>query len=89
MDWQEDEEIAVVGFVCHVCEMYHIQGTSKQHCRLLAVLCGNFHDRQRGEEKLWPSPSYPIPELVSSGRLEVSVLLWCKNWIFVVVHLLC
>jgi len=69
--------------------MYHIQGTPKQHCSLLAVLCGNCHERQRGEEKLRPSPSsYPIPELVSSGRLEVSVLLWCKDWIFVVVHLL-
>lgn len=55
--------------------MYHIQGTSKQHCSLLAVLCGNFHERPKGEEI--PRSSYPIPELVSSGRLEVSVFLWC------------
>lgn len=56
--------------------MYHIQGTSKQHCSLLAVLCGDFHERQAGEEKPQPSSSsYPFPELVSSGRLEIQTLV--------------
>lgn len=58
--------------------MYHIQGTSKQHCSLLAVLCGSFHERQRGEDKpeqSSSSSSYPFPELVSSGRLEIQTLI--------------
>lgn len=65
--------------------MYHVQGSSKQHCSLLAVLCGNLHERQRGEAtgKFRPrQSSYPIPELVSSGRLEVNVYRKCKDWIF-------
>ncbi|TXG61715.1 hypothetical protein EZV62_013078 [Acer yangbiense] len=45
--------------------MFHTQGSSRNHCSLLAVFCGNFTD---------DNPKYPLPELTSSGRLEVQVL---------------
>ncbi|XP_072992047.1 AT-rich interactive domain-containing protein 4-like isoform X1 [Typha latifolia] len=53
--------------------MLQTQGFARQNCRLLAVLCGKFVDRRRQELK--QCPSYPFPELVSSGRLEVHVLV--------------
>lgn len=50
--------------------MSHLQVFVKQQCTLLAVLCGK--SRQKLETGL--GPSYPFPELVSSGRLEVHTL---------------
>lgn len=46
------------------------QGYGRENCILLAVLCGQFADRRRGDAK--NRPQYPFPELVSSGRLEVT-----------------
>ncbi|XP_020104023.1 AT-rich interactive domain-containing protein 4-like [Ananas comosus] len=54
--------------------MIQAQGFGRRNCRLLAVLCGKFADKRReGPEQC--SSSYPFPELISSGRLEVHVLL--------------
>ncbi|XP_009391205.2 AT-rich interactive domain-containing protein 4-like isoform X2 [Musa acuminata AAA Group] len=49
------------------------QGYGRENCILLAVLCGQFADRRRGDAK--NRPQYPFPELVSSGRLEVQTLI--------------
>ncbi|XP_034924851.1 AT-rich interactive domain-containing protein 4 [Populus alba] len=52
--------------------MFHAQGPLRNHCTLLAVLCG-----KSGEQKLPLSddkPRYPLPELASTGRLDVQVL---------------
>ena len=49
--------------------MFHAQGPLRNHCTLLAVLCG-----KSGEQKLPLSddkPRYPLPELASTGRLDV------------------
>ncbi|KAJ6825483.1 AT-rich interactive domain-containing protein 4 [Iris pallida] len=46
------------------------QNSSKQHCSLLAVLCG----RESGDRKNGDSP-YSFLELVSSGRLEIQTLV--------------
>lgn len=49
--------------------MFNPQGASKHTCSLLAVTCGkNFEDKKDAAED---KPRYPLPELVSSGRLEV------------------
>ncbi|XP_077240893.1 ARID/BRIGHT DNA-binding domain-containing protein [Tasmannia lanceolata] len=53
--------------------MYHAQVPPKQPCSLLAVYGGKIADKQKqdlGEFR----PLYPLPELVSSGRLEVQTL---------------
>ncbi|KAF8769399.1 hypothetical protein HU200_006590 [Digitaria exilis] len=57
--------------------MSQIQSGSWQNCVLLAVRCGKFAEKQQTPASLSPEPkrvrpSYPFPELVSSGRLEVS-----------------
>ncbi|XP_062195357.1 AT-rich interactive domain-containing protein 4-like [Phragmites australis] len=60
--------------------MSQIQSTSPQNCTLLAVLCGKFAEKQRTPARLSPEGkrvrlSYPVPELCSSGRLEVHTLI--------------
>nr|CAB3483130.1 unnamed protein product [Digitaria exilis] len=55
--------------------MSQIQSGSWQNCVLLAVRCGKFAEKQQTPASLSPEPkrvrpSYPFPELVSSGRLE-------------------
>ncbi|KAL0909685.1 hypothetical protein M5K25_020573 [Dendrobium thyrsiflorum] len=52
--------------------MSHLQGFVKQHCTLLAVLCGKVAGRQKAETRR--RATYPFPELVSAGRLEVHTL---------------
>lgn len=56
--------------------MSQIQSFSRQNCVLLAVLCGKHAEKRAqarsGPEAKWLRPSYPFPELSSSGRLEVS-----------------
>ncbi|KQJ90354.1 AT-rich interactive domain-containing protein 4 [Brachypodium distachyon] len=59
--------------------MSQIQSLSRQSCVLLAVLCGKHADKRllqgrSGPEAKRPRPSYPFPELGSSGRLEVHTL---------------
>lgn len=55
--------------------MFQTQGSSRNHCRLLAVLCGNVSEHKQKLEAVADSrPKYPFPELASSGRLEVQVL---------------
>ncbi|CAO2169277.1 unnamed protein product [Urochloa humidicola] len=60
--------------------MSQIQSTSRQNCVLLAVLCGKLAEKQQKPARLAPElkrvrPSYPFPELISSGRLEVHTLI--------------
>jgi hypothetical protein len=56
--------------------MSQIQSFSRQNCVLLAVLCGKHAEKRAqarsGLEAKRLRPSYPFPELSSSGRLEVS-----------------
>ncbi|GAA0145868.1 hypothetical protein LIER_05954 [Lithospermum erythrorhizon] len=55
--------------------MFHVQESSKQTCSLLAVLSGcNAEYKPQKQEVAEDKPSYPFPEIVSSGRLEVQVL---------------
>ncbi|KAG2584264.1 hypothetical protein PVAP13_6KG286806 [Panicum virgatum] len=60
--------------------MSQIQSTSRQNCVILAVRCGRFAEKQQTPARLAPEPkrvcpSYPFPELVSCGRLEVHMLI--------------
>lgn len=58
--------------------MSQIQSTSRQIYVLLSVLCGKYAERQRSPaapEAKQLQPSYPSPELISSGRLEVRTLI--------------
>ncbi|KAE8714065.1 AT-rich interactive domain-containing protein 4 [Hibiscus syriacus] len=55
--------------------MFNAQGSSRNHCSLLAVLSSsevsdNKHRKQTSDH----NPRYPFPELASSGRLEVQIL---------------
>ncbi|KAJ4708717.1 AT-rich interactive domain-containing protein 4-like [Melia azedarach] len=54
--------------------MFHAQGSSRNHCSLLAVLCRQFSDNKQKQAAAGDKSKYPIPELASSGRLEVHVL---------------
>ncbi|KAL5783589.1 hypothetical protein ACOSP7_008618 [Xanthoceras sorbifolium] len=54
--------------------MFHAQGSSRNHCSLLAVFCGKFTDDKQKEASSDDNPKYSFPELTSSGRLEVQVL---------------
>ncbi|PON78291.1 ARID DNA-binding domain containing protein [Trema orientale] len=55
--------------------MFHSQGASKQTCSLLAVTCGgNVSESKRVKDEVENRSTYPFPELVSSGRLEVQTL---------------
>ncbi|KAF8401159.1 hypothetical protein HHK36_014463 [Tetracentron sinense] len=54
--------------------MFHAQGPSKHTCGLLAVLCGKISNNKQNQEVSEDRPIYPVPELVSSGRLEVQTL---------------
>ena len=70
--------------------MAQIQSSSLVNCTLLAVLCGKVTDKQQKPPGLVPEVkrprlSYPFPELISSGRLEVSRLLLFT----VVMHFFC
>ncbi|KAJ6826948.1 AT-rich interactive domain-containing protein 4 [Iris pallida] len=50
------------------------QNSSKPHCSLLAVLCGG--GGESGDRKGGGSSSaYPLPELASSGRLDIQTLI--------------
>ncbi|CAO2211118.1 unnamed protein product [Urochloa humidicola] len=60
--------------------MSQIQSTSRQNCVLLAVICGKLAEKQQKPARLAPESkrvrlSYPFPELISSGRLEVHTLV--------------
>jgi hypothetical protein len=60
--------------------MAQIQSSSLVNCTLLAVLCGKVTDKQQKPPGLVPEVkrprlSYPFPELISSGRLEVHTLI--------------
>ncbi|WJX24541.1 AT-rich interactive domain-containing protein 4, variant 2 [Trifolium repens] len=60
--------------------MLQFQGVSR-HCNLLAVLSGKSHDSKQKQKQKQDDvsegqfSSYPFPELSSSGRLEVKVLI--------------
>ncbi|OEL19626.1 AT-rich interactive domain-containing protein 4 [Dichanthelium oligosanthes] len=60
--------------------MSQIQSGTRLNCMVLAVLCGKFVEKQQTPARLAPEPkrarpSYPFPELASSGRLEVHTLI--------------
>ncbi|XWS72334.1 hypothetical protein CRYUN_Cryun02cG0031100 [Craigia yunnanensis] len=55
--------------------MFSPQGSSRNHCSLLAVLCGGkISDNKQKQPVSDDKPRYPFPELASSGRLEVQLL---------------
>ncbi|XVE53795.1 hypothetical protein DITRI_Ditri03aG0030800 [Diplodiscus trichospermus] len=55
--------------------MFNAQGSSRNHCSLLAVLCGGkVSDNKQKLPVSDDKPRYPFPELASSGRLEVQLL---------------
>ncbi|XVE70779.1 hypothetical protein DITRI_Ditri10aG0098200 [Diplodiscus trichospermus] len=55
--------------------MFGAQGSSRNHCSLLAVLCGGkVSDNKQKPPVSDDKPRYPFPELASSGRLEVQLL---------------
>ncbi|GLT56180.1 hypothetical protein SLA2020_292440 [Shorea laevis] len=54
--------------------MFHTQGSSRNHCSLLAVLCAKVSENEQKQAVTDDGPKYPFPELASSGRLEVQVL---------------
>ncbi|KAF6146671.1 hypothetical protein GIB67_008957 [Kingdonia uniflora] len=56
--------------------MFNAQSFAKSTCNLLAVRCGKvFNSKQKFNIELSENcASYPFPELVSSGRLEVQTL---------------
>ncbi|MBA0604091.1 hypothetical protein Godav_016777 [Gossypium davidsonii] len=55
--------------------MFSAQGSSRNHCSLLAVLCGGkVSDNKQKQPVSDYKPRYPFPELSSSGRLEVLLL---------------
>ncbi|XP_017645661.1 AT-rich interactive domain-containing protein 4-like [Gossypium arboreum] len=55
--------------------MFSAQGSSRNHCSLLAVLCGGkVSDNKQKQPVSDDKPRYPFPELSSSGRLEVQLL---------------
>ncbi|XP_022750015.1 AT-rich interactive domain-containing protein 4-like [Durio zibethinus] len=55
--------------------MFSSQGSSRNHCSLLAVLCGGkVSDNKEKQPVSDDKPRYPFPELASSGRLEVQLL---------------
>ena len=52
--------------------MFSAQGSSRNHCSLLAVLCGGkVSDNKKKQPVSDDKLKYPFPELASSGRLEV------------------
>ncbi|KAK8660687.1 hypothetical protein V6N13_051602 [Hibiscus sabdariffa] len=55
--------------------MFSSQGSSRNHCSLLAVLSGGkVSDTKQKQPGSGDQPRYPFPELASSGRLEVQLL---------------
>ncbi|KAG4144457.1 hypothetical protein ERO13_D05G038100v2 [Gossypium hirsutum] len=54
--------------------MFNAQGSSRNHCSLLAVLCSS---KVSGNKLRQPvsdhKPRYPFPDIVSSGRLELLI----------------
>uniref|UniRef100_A0A2N9H488 ARID domain-containing protein n=1 Tax=Fagus sylvatica TaxID=28930 RepID=A0A2N9H488_FAGSY len=61
--------------------MFHAQGSSKNQCSLLAVVCGkgnvsdcDWDNVKRKQVISDNEPRYPFPDLTSSGRLQVQVL---------------
>lgn len=57
--------------------MFHCQGASRQSCSLLAVLCGRTSEYDQKKDVHDGKPRYCFPEIVSSGRLEVGIILNC------------
>ncbi|GMI81350.1 AT-RICH INTERACTING DOMAIN5 [Hibiscus trionum] len=55
--------------------MFNAQGSSRNHCSLLAVLSSSkVSDNKHRQQTSDHNPRYPFPELASSGRLEVQLL---------------
>lgn len=55
--------------------MFHNQGASRQNCSLLAVVCGKTTEYDQKPDVKDGKPRYCFPEIVSSGRLEVGIVL--------------
>lgn len=57
--------------------MIHSQGP-RNHDSVLAVFCGKTYDENKQKQPVSDDePKYPVPELASSGRLEVDCCFYC------------
>lgn len=80
--WRSDRSAVAMGAnPCRFSTMPHFPSGSRVKCTVLAVLCGKV-GKQRAPPCPVPGsqrqrPSYPFPELISSGRLEVSISFCC------------
>ncbi|XP_031092123.1 AT-rich interactive domain-containing protein 4-like [Ipomoea triloba] len=54
--------------------MCSVQGTSKNCCSLLGVVCGRATGNKHQQDVAVDGVTYPFPEIASSGRLEVHLL---------------
>lgn len=57
--------------------MFQSQGTSRQSCSLLAVVCGRTDEYDQKKDVHDGKSKYFFPEIVSSGRLEVRIIVNC------------
>nr|XP_043617569.1 AT-rich interactive domain-containing protein 4 [Erigeron canadensis] len=56
--------------------MFHAQGTSSKYpCCMLAVLCSRNSNNKDNDNDDVLEPTFPFPDIVSSGRLEVQTLI--------------
>ncbi len=77
--------------VCYAYMMFHAQGSSKNQCSLLAVVCGkgnvsdcDWDNVKRKQVISDNEPRYPFPDLTSSGRLQVFKFILNQNFHFYV-----
>lgn len=55
--------------------VFHSQVPSRYTCRLLAIPCGSVPEDRFQKDNPEDEQRYPFPQLNSSGRLEVRILL--------------
>lgn len=74
----------ISGEVCHAHMTFNAQASSKKSS-LLAVLSGKSRDNKQKQKKQDDSrdkSSYPLPELASSWRLEVTIEFLFVHYFF-------
>uniref|UniRef100_A0A0E0ICR8 ARID domain-containing protein n=1 Tax=Oryza nivara TaxID=4536 RepID=A0A0E0ICR8_ORYNI len=71
------QRLRICGVLCST--MPHFPSGSRVKCTMLAVLCGKVGKQRMPPdpvpESQRPRPSFPFPELISSGRLDVHTLI--------------
>uniref|UniRef100_A0A0E0ECH6 Uncharacterized protein n=1 Tax=Oryza meridionalis TaxID=40149 RepID=A0A0E0ECH6_9ORYZ len=74
---RESPRLQICGVLCST--MPHFPSGSRVKCTMLAVLCGKVGKQRTPPgpvpESQRPRPSFPFPELISSGRLDVHTLI--------------